>query len=69
MAISGQFCDPSSFCHGMLTSSKISREFFANSVHDVAPAILGATLLVDGAGGRIVELFQLYPIPTLHKLD
>ncbi len=40
----------------MLTSSKISRDFFTNSVHDVAPAILGATLLVDGAGGRIVEV-------------
>jgi DNA-3-methyladenine glycosylase len=40
----------------MLTSSKIRREFFANSVHDVAPAMLGATLLFDGVGGRIVEV-------------
>jgi DNA-3-methyladenine glycosylase len=31
-------------------------EFFARSVHDVAPELIGATLLVDGVGGRIVEV-------------
>lgn len=31
------------------------REFFARSVHDVAPEIIGCPLLVDGVGGRIVE--------------
>jgi DNA-3-methyladenine glycosylase len=31
-------------------------EFFARSVHEVAPELIGATLLVDGVGGRIVEL-------------
>ena len=30
--------------------------FFARSVHEVAPDLLGATLLVDGVGGRIVEV-------------
>jgi DNA-3-methyladenine glycosylase len=30
--------------------------FFARSVHDVAPELIGATLLVDGVGGRIVEV-------------
>jgi DNA-3-methyladenine glycosylase len=30
--------------------------FFARSVHEVAPALIGATLLVDGAGGVIVEV-------------
>jgi DNA-3-methyladenine glycosylase len=29
---------------------------FARSVHDVAPELIGATLLVDGIGGRIVEV-------------
>ena len=29
---------------------------FARSVHEVAPALIGATLLVDGVGGRIVEV-------------
>ena len=30
--------------------------FFARSVHEVAPELLGVTLLVDGVGGRIVEV-------------
>ena len=34
----------------------LHREFFARSVHAVAPALLGATLLVDGVGGTIVEV-------------
>jgi DNA-3-methyladenine glycosylase len=29
--------------------------FFARSVHEVAPALIGCTLLVDGVGGCIVE--------------
>ena len=32
------------------------RDFFARSVHAVAPELIGATLLVDGVGGRIVEV-------------
>jgi DNA-3-methyladenine glycosylase len=34
----------------------LARDFFARSVHEVAPALVGCTLLVDGAGGRIVEV-------------
>ena len=34
----------------------LGRDFFARSVHDVAPELLGATLLVDGVGGPIVEV-------------
>ena len=34
----------------------IDRSFFARSVHAVAPELLGATLLVDGVGGLIVEV-------------
>jgi DNA-3-methyladenine glycosylase len=34
----------------------LGREFFARSVHEVAPDLIGATLLVDGVGGRIVEV-------------
>jgi DNA-3-methyladenine glycosylase len=33
----------------------IGREFFARSVHEVAPDLIGVTFLVGGAGGRIVE--------------
>jgi DNA-3-methyladenine glycosylase len=29
---------------------------FARSVHEVAPELIGVTLLVDGVGGRIVEV-------------
>ena len=35
---------------------KLTREFFAGSVHHVAPKLIGATLLVDGVGGTIVEV-------------
>lgn len=34
----------------------LTREFFARSVHEVAPELIGVTLLVDGVGGRIVEV-------------
>jgi DNA-3-methyladenine glycosylase len=34
----------------------IRREFFARGVHEVAPDLIGVTLLVDGFGGRIVEV-------------
>jgi DNA-3-methyladenine glycosylase len=34
----------------------LPKEFFARSVHEVAPDLVGATLLVDGVGGRIVEV-------------
>jgi DNA-3-methyladenine glycosylase len=34
----------------------LGRDFFARSVHEVAPDLIGVTLLVDGAGGPIVEV-------------
>src|SRR5688500_15084724 len=34
----------------------LARDFFARSVHAVAPELVGATLLVDGVGGTIVEV-------------
>jgi DNA-3-methyladenine glycosylase len=34
----------------------LDAEFFARSVHEVAPELIGATFLVDGVGGRIVEV-------------
>ena len=34
----------------------LKRAFFARSVHEVAPDLIGATLLVDGVGGVIVEV-------------
>jgi DNA-3-methyladenine glycosylase len=35
---------------------RLTRDFFARSVHEVAPDLLGCALLVDGVGGRIVEV-------------
>src|SRR6266403_618622 len=34
----------------------LKRVFFARSVHEVAPDLIGATLLVNGVGGIIVEV-------------
>lgn len=34
----------------------LPQKFFARSVHDVAPELIGATMLVDGVGGIIVEV-------------
>ena len=34
----------------------LKRAFFARSVHEVAPDLIGATLLIDGVGGVIVEV-------------
>jgi DNA-3-methyladenine glycosylase len=36
--------------------SKLRRDFFARSVHEVAPDLIGTTFLVDGVGGVIVEV-------------
>jgi DNA-3-methyladenine glycosylase len=35
---------------------RLQKHFFARSVHEVAPELVGATLLVDGVGGTIVEV-------------
>ena len=40
----------------MHKAPRLRRSFFARSVHAVAPDLIGATLLVGGAGGRIVEV-------------
>jgi DNA-3-methyladenine glycosylase len=37
------------------TTRALTAELFARSVHEVAPELIGVTLLVDGVGGRIVE--------------
>jgi DNA-3-methyladenine glycosylase len=34
----------------------LDRHFFARSVHEVAPELVGVTLLVDGVGGVVVEV-------------
>jgi DNA-3-methyladenine glycosylase len=39
-----------------MAKSLLRKSFFARSVHAVAPDLIGATLLVDGVGGTIVEV-------------
>ncbi|HEY2758784.1 MAG TPA: DNA-3-methyladenine glycosylase [Pseudolabrys sp.] len=40
----------------MIKPPHLRRAFFNRSVHEVAPELIGATLLIDGAGGLIVEV-------------
>jgi DNA-3-methyladenine glycosylase len=40
----------------MVKPPRLRRAFFVRSVHEVAPELIGATLLIDGAGGLIVEV-------------
>jgi DNA-3-methyladenine glycosylase len=40
----------------MARPPRLRRSFFDRSVHAVAPELIGATLLVDGVGGVIVEV-------------
>jgi len=35
---------------------RLTRSFFNRSVQEVAPDLIGATLFVDGVGGRLVEV-------------
>jgi len=39
-----------------VTTRALPADVFARNVHDLAPELIGATLLVDGVGGRIVEV-------------
>jgi DNA-3-methyladenine glycosylase len=41
---------------GSGSTMRLGREFFARSVHQVAEELIDATFLVDGVGGKIVEL-------------
>jgi len=39
-----------------LSFAPLGRDFFARSVHQVAPDLVGCRLLVDGVGGTVVEV-------------
>src|ERR1700730_9051721 len=56
------------------TASKLGRPlkrgFFARSVHEVAPDLIGATLLVAGGGGVIVEVEAYHHTePAAHSFN
>jgi DNA-3-methyladenine glycosylase len=49
---------------------KLNPSFFARSVHKVAPDLIGATLLFDGVGGRIVEVEAYHHTdPAAHSFN
>ena len=48
--------------------TKLGKDFFARNVHAVAPELIGATMLFDGAGGLIVEVEAYDPEdPAAHS--
>jgi DNA-3-methyladenine glycosylase len=48
----------------------LKRAFFARSVHKIAPELIGATLLVDGVGGIIVEVEAYHHTePAAHSFN
>ncbi len=50
--------------------ARLQRSFFDRSVHEVAPELIGATLLVGGVGGRIVEVEAYHHTdPAAHSFN
>jgi DNA-3-methyladenine glycosylase len=48
---------PDNICDSpALPRKRLTRAFFDRSVHEVAPDLIGATLLIGGVGGAIVEV-------------
>jgi DNA-3-methyladenine glycosylase len=48
----------------------LKRAFFARSVHEVAPDLIGVTMLVDGVGGIIVEVEAYHHTePAAHSFN
>src|SRR3978361_1618267 len=48
----------------------LKRAFFGRSVHEIAPDLIGATLLVDGVGGIIVEVEAYHHTdPAAHSFN
>lgn len=49
---------------------RLRRSFFDRSVHEVAPDLIGATLLVNGVGGRLVEVEAYHHTdPAAHSFN
>ena len=58
-------CDKQTFM-----PARLHRNFFDRSVHQVAPELIGATLLFDGVGGRIVEVEAYHHTdPAAHSFN
>jgi DNA-3-methyladenine glycosylase len=54
--VNGQFTNKLRDCADNRVPKRLTRSFFSRSVHEVAPDLIGATLLCDGVGGRLVEV-------------
>jgi DNA-3-methyladenine glycosylase len=53
-----------------MASRPIRKAFFSRSVHHVAPDLIGATLLIGGVGGRIVEVEAYHHTdPAAHSFN
>jgi DNA-3-methyladenine glycosylase len=49
---------------------RLSRAFFNRSVHEVAPELIGAVLLFNGVGGRLVEVEAYHQSePAAHSFN
>ena len=49
---------------------RLRKSFFDRSVHEVAPELIGATLLFNGAGGIIVEVEAYHHTdPAAHSFN
>jgi DNA-3-methyladenine glycosylase len=59
-------CSPEKSFH----QEQLAPGFFARSVHEVAPDLIGATFLVDGVGGCIVEVEAYHHTdPAAHSFN
>jgi DNA-3-methyladenine glycosylase len=55
-------------CDNQSMGRALTRAFFSRSVLEVAPDLIGALLLVDGVGGRLVEVEAYHHIdPAAHS--
>ena len=61
---------PSRTTNAPVLGTPLRRAFFGRSVHEVAPDLIGATFLVNGVGGIIVELEAYHHTePAAHSFN
>jgi DNA-3-methyladenine glycosylase len=55
---------------GPKPGKRLKKAFFSRSVHEVAPDLIGATFLVDGVGGIVVEVEAYHHTePAAHSFN
>ena len=55
-AVNGRFTKTCRGCDDVRVPKRLTKSFFNRSVLEVAPDLIGVTLLVNGVGGRLVEV-------------